>query len=890
MAKKSTTFIEDFAFYEQLWFYYEQNRGKIRSRYNDLTRKFLAYNDKRENSDAFLRQPQFEALEMYVFIKEFIGNAHMYEMFDKWRKREDYFSDASYYSIHKGGQGTLLDLGDDQNEMIFKQMKKYKESYPNYIYALTMGLGKTILMATCIFYEFLLAKKYPKDKRFCHNALVFAPDKTVLESLREIMTFDKTKVVPPEYANVLDANITFHFLIDSGVTLHTIDDSDFNIVISNNQKIIVKKKRKESTPTDILFGQSSLLSDLYGDEDDGDNAWDDSTLMDNQRFKKLCRLPQLGVYVDEAHHLFGANLEKELRSGTANKTTLRNTINLLAESTSIVACYNYTGTPYVNKQVLPEVVYAYGLNESIRNGFLKDAEPIGFENVKNEDFLKTSINMFWERYGDKTYEGLPPKLAIFAANVKEATDVVRPCVERILSDLDIPLSTILVNTGDSTVTKDEDIRNFNNLDVVGTEGSKKQFIILVEKGREGWNCRSLLGIALFRSPSSKIFVLQATMRCLRKLTDEQLKATVFLSKENLDTLDDELQKNYNMEISDFGKTSSSDRHPHEVRVVPPEHVIKMKRVLHEYSLIDKGYREQVDFEIDGIDMDKYKSVLIEKESLRVNMAAKEKEIDTSESQRKFSELTLVAEIARYLNISCVLISKIVRESKDGCEKVLGAVNKYNDILYDEIIPKVFHALYEVKCTQKTEDVDVVLLRTPKDKGFYEFSAKDELVVSKAHNNFTPEEIAKSFHADTYCFDSKPELECFLQYITSKKVREVYFTGMFTSAQSDLSIPYYDPESRRLRHYNPDFLALMDDGSYQLIEVKGDHMIDNEVVLAKKEAAEEMSVASGMKYLMYAGSILMRQKVLEDPEFCQSYFVRGADGNEFQIEVTRERRL
>lgn len=109
----------------------------------------------------------------------------MYEMFDKWRKRQDYFSDASYYTIHKGGQGTLLDLGDEQNELIFKQMKKYKEAYPNYIYALTMGLGKTILMGTCIFYEFLLAKKYPKDKRFCHNALVFAPDKTVLERPRE---------------------------------------------------------------------------------------------------------------------------------------------------------------------------------------------------------------------------------------------------------------------------------------------------------------------------------------------------------------------------------------------------------------------------------------------------------------------------------------------------------------------------------------------------------------------------------------------------------------------------------------------------------------------------------------------------------------------------------
>ena len=119
-----------------------------------------------------------------------------------------------------------------------------------------------------------------------------------------------------------------------GRMLHTIDDSDFNIVISNNQKIIVKKKRKADTPTDVLFGSGSLLADIYGNDDDDADVWDDASLMDNQRFKKLCRLPQLGVYVDEAHHLFGANLEKELRSGGANKTSLRNTINMLAASTT----------------------------------------------------------------------------------------------------------------------------------------------------------------------------------------------------------------------------------------------------------------------------------------------------------------------------------------------------------------------------------------------------------------------------------------------------------------------------------------------------------------------------------------------------------------------------
>lgn len=166
--------------------------------------------------------------------------------------------------------------------------------------------------------------------------------------------------------------------------------------------------------------------------------------------------------------------------------------------------------------------------------------------------------------------------------------------------------------------------------------------------------------------------------------------------------------------------------------------------------------------------------------------------------------------------------------------------------------------------QKNEDVDVILLKEPKDSGYYEFSADENLVIEKDHNSFTPEEIKKSFHADTYCFDSKPEKECFLQYISSKKVKEIYFTGMFTANQGDLFVQYYDPESKRIRQYYPDFLAKMNDGSYQLIEVKGDNMIDDEVVKAKAEAAEEMSVASGMKYVMYAGSVLMKQNVLEHP--------------------------
>ena len=145
--------------------------------------------------------------------------------------------------------------------------------------------------------------------------------------------------------------------------------------------------------------------------------------------------------------------------------------------------------------MLPEVVYAYGLRESIWNGYLKDADPIAFENVKDTEFLRMAVTTFWERYGGKTYEGLNPKLAIYASRVEEAVNEVRPALEEILADLGIPASSILVNVGETKYTKDEDIRNFNDLDVQGSQGNEKQFIILVDKGKEGWNCRSLFGVA-----------------------------------------------------------------------------------------------------------------------------------------------------------------------------------------------------------------------------------------------------------------------------------------------------------------------------------------------------------------------------------------------------------
>ena len=855
----------EFAFFEFLRSFYVDNRGIIRNRYREITKKYLDYNDKEKNPDAFLRTPQFEALEMYVFVKEFMNNQQMYQMFDDWSKRNGVFSDRRFYD--EAGQMTLYDVySPKQYHDYFLQIKKYAEDYPNYIFALTMGLGKTILMATCIFYEFLLASKWPRDDRYCHNALVFAPDKTVLQSLKEIVIFDKSKVVPPEYIGVLDANIKVHFLEDSGTTLNTLDGSKYNIIISNTQKIILKAQHKEKSSVDKLFSDQipgqSVLDDVLGILQEISNNDD---LMSNQRFEKLTRLSQMGIYVDEAHHMFGADLEKALHEN-GKGTSLRNTINELSKELSkhgskVIACYNFTGTPYVNNKILPEVIYAYGLQAAIRNNFLKDTSVIGYSNVKSKEFLKAVIADFWAKYGGKEYEGLAPKMAIFGAEIAEVRDEIRPVVEEVLSELGIPLDKILVNVGDEKITKSEDIRDFNNLDIAGTAGSKKQFILLVNKGREGWNCRSLFSVALFRSPKSKVFVLQATMRCLRKITDEQLTATVYLSKENMDILDDELKKNFRTSIEELVVKKDKKRKKVPVRVKEPPRTLRMNRLHYKYSLETKHYDRGLSFGLKEIETENYDAIMYVKEGLTTSSVVRESNVNYMVSKTAYTEITLVAEVAKYFpDIRCTEVARILRESEEGIDKILLAVNEHNDIIYDKIVPTIFEALYRVNKEIVKENVDVKLLKKPKEGGYYEFSGNEDLIIMQnSEDSVVVKNKDKSFHADTYVFDSKPELQLFLQLLANEHVKKAYFTGMFTADQTDFYVPYIDPESNRLRKYYPDFLVKMDDGSYLILEVKGDNMIDDPVVKAKGAAAEEVAVESSMKYEMLKGTDIMEGK-------------------------------
>ena len=64
---------------------------------------------------------------------------------------------------------------------------------------------------------------------------------------------------------------------------------------------------------------------------------------------------------------------------------------------------------------------------------------------------------------------------------------------------------------------------------------------------------------------------------------------VYLSKENYDILNDELNNNFRMEIKDMKDPSASKKQRYQVRVVPPPKYITVKAIKHIYSLEEKAY-------------------------------------------------------------------------------------------------------------------------------------------------------------------------------------------------------------------------------------------------------------------------------------------------------------
>jgi type III restriction enzyme len=753
----------------------------------------------------FLRIPQVRALETYWYLRLVEGTPGIFDLYQELvsskvelRKTLGLNSEVVREYVEEHGFDALIENIRSDDAFVKKnRLESLRETlilgYPSYILALAMGAGKTMLIGAIIATEFAMAQEYP-DGDFVHNALVFAPGKTILESLRELASMPFEGILPPRMHKPFAASVKLTFTRDGSPDIDVIPGSHYNIVVTNTEKIRIQKAA-------IRKGD---LGSLFPGAGDADQLKQDVA---NRRLQRLAQLPHLGVFSDEAHHTYGQSMDAELKK-------VRKTVDYLAAETNVICVVNTTGTPYYNKQPLLDVVYWYGLSQGIEDGYLKPVSG----NVEAYDFgddLKPYVNEvvgdFLKHYGDVALpNGAKAKLAMYFPQTDDL-EAMRPVVEAALAANGRMPTECLANHSHSPQA---DVDAFNRLN---DPAAPHRVIMLVNRGTEGWNCPSLFACALARNlQSSNNFVLQAATRCLRQVPGNPHKAKIYLSQDNYAVLDRQLQETYGESLTDLKRDKENLRHAKIVLLkenVPPvvlkRSIVRVRRV--ETSIPATLHLQPPPENDSTLTVQRYElaaqasssRVLRELgEALPVDAA-----IDTADAR------TVAADLSARYRLPLFAMLDALRNAYGDDDIPL----RHLDALASQIEGQVRH--YETE----SEEIEVALALV-RPEGFDEEQDKDGNPIRTAEITYRKDKADRlwsvedaradyggnfGFHYSPYNFDSLPEKDFLGKVLDALRlepdeIEDVYFTGALGRDKTDFVVEYKG-EDGRWHPYSPDFL-------------------------------------------------------------------------------------
>ena len=265
------------------------------------------------------------------------------------------------------------------------------------------------------------------------------------------------------------------------------------------------------------------------------------------------KIPNLSILIDEVHH------------AATDDIKLRQVVKKWQEKGCITTVLGFSGTPYLSKadkiQVNDETflkfsqitntVYYYPLVTAIKSFLKKPKVKIG-QNLDRFQIIRKGIEDFQATYGNKKYNnGTIAKIAIYCTNIEVLEAEVYPFLT---GELKInPAEILKFHKGNKEYPQPEGSElEFRSLDL---PISKKRYILLVQVGKEGWDCPSLTSVILSqKGDSPKNMVLQTSCRCLRQVDPEQDEtALIWLNVYNAETLNDQLKKEQQTSIDEINK-------------------------------------------------------------------------------------------------------------------------------------------------------------------------------------------------------------------------------------------------------------------------------------------------------------------------------------------------
>lgn len=447
----------------------------------------------------------------------------------------------------------------------------YGVSYTDYLFSLPMGAGKTFLMAAFIYLDLYFAANEPHNKAFAHNFIVFAPSglkSSVVPSLKTIQRFDPSWVLPEPAASDIKRKIAFEVL-----------DQNKTASKSNKTKNPNVQKIASHQPLNELFGlvavtnAEKVILDQIKETDGQIDILDDSEDNQANELRHLIgKIPALSIFIDEVHHAVSSADKKQERK-------LRAVVSRWAEKGSVNAVVGFSGTPYLdhNEKIeitdtlsvgtdeITNIVYYYPLIDGVGN-FLK--RPV----VKIEDtpesyrIIHNGVHAFLDTYKDTVYaDGTTAKLGIYCGNIAKLEEQIYPQVCGIVEQYGLDASCILRFYRESS-SKDKSKKKYVApadsqmlFDTLDKPISPIRIVLLVQIGKEGWDCRSLTGIVLSQeSECPTNMVLQTSCRCLRQVekgTPET--ALIYLNADNGDKLIAQLQQQHHITLKQFTDANHS---------------------------------------------------------------------------------------------------------------------------------------------------------------------------------------------------------------------------------------------------------------------------------------------------------------------------------------------
>ena len=543
-----------------------------------------------------MRDAQIEAIKTYLFLKIACENKPLAEIFKKGLfntltdndidnlsmstdARQIFKSNPAIVALYE-----FASSKDDQGNMMAQQLANsllerpqeikidavidkifYDISYTDYVFSLPMGAGKTYLMAAFIYLDLYYAQQEPNNKAFAHNFMVLVPSglkTSVIPSLRTIQFFNPSWVIPEPAASKLKRELKFEMLDENKSANKSNRTKNPNV-----QKIAIHEPLSELFGFVAVTNAEKVILDRIDKDVQNTNLYSKEELakieVANELRDKIGKIPNLSILIDEVHHAASSNDDSEAK--------LRTVVNKWAKYNIITTVLGFSGTPYLDKKEtlnitdsqsfktseMSNIVDYYPLANGIGN-FLKVPKIIKSDSNSRTEIVEKGVRKFFELYKDTVYDnGTCAKLGIYCGTIETLEEVIYPLVSQICTELGLNPNEAILKFHDGNKKYPEPNNARSEFAALDKAFSRKRIVLLVQIGKEGWDCKSLTGIILSQEKDCpQKMVLQTSCRCLREVSEASKEdALIYLNAQNYKYLDEQLQKQQHITIDEFQKKS-----------------------------------------------------------------------------------------------------------------------------------------------------------------------------------------------------------------------------------------------------------------------------------------------------------------------------------------------